>query len=530
LEKNIISFSGSSAEKQSVHFVPAANKLLSVAALLFITIFFSTTAYAQEEPDILKVGVQFNPIIPGNEFRFETDPLQLSWITRITARFGLADYLNGEVGIGYGIYRGEGFRSDNYKTHLYPVDFRLLLKITKTESYPYLMLGAGAVYYNAADKPQSSISPKEVKQEGIAGIAPVGIGFQIMLARKVHLDINAGISFTTTDNLNYYKDGLPPDVYYFAGIGLLFGGTERVDTDKDGLFNDQEKEIGTDPKNPDTDGDGLTDGDEVLIYFTDPLKKDTDGDGLTDGEEINKYKTDPLKKDTDGDGLSDGDEVLKYKTDPLNPDTDGDGLEDGEEVNKYMTDPLDADTDKDGITDFDEVKKYNTDPLSPDTDEDTLTDYEEIFTYKTNPLKEDTDGGSVPDGVEVRRGTDPLDPDDDVLKIGTPVILEGINFEFNSAEITEESESRLEKAYQTLINNTGIVVEVAGHTDDIGSARYNLKLSQARAEVVMNWLIAKGIDAERLSARGYGERKPFAPNNSPENRAKNRRIEFERIK
>lgn len=59
---------------------------------------------------------------------------------------------------------------------------------------------------------------------------------------------------------------------------------------------------------------------------------DTDGDGLTDYQEVHIYHTDPLKADTDGDGLSDRDEVITWKTDPLNPDTDGDGYTDGNEV------------------------------------------------------------------------------------------------------------------------------------------------------------------------------------------------------
>lgn len=78
------------------------------------------------------------------------------------------------------------------------------------------------------------------------------------------------------------------------------------DSDGDGLTDAQELAIGTDPFNPDTDGDGLTDGDEVFIYGTNPRDRDTDKDGLTDGEEVLIYRTDPLKWDTSGDGISDG--------------------------------------------------------------------------------------------------------------------------------------------------------------------------------------------------------------------------------
>ena len=94
----------------------------------------------------------------------------------------------------------------------------------------------------------------------------------------------------------------------------------------------------------DSDGDGLTDQDEVDIYGTDPWVADTDADGLTDGEEVLVYITDPLDDDTDDDRLTDGDEVLVYGTDPLAMDTDEGGVPDGDEVDRG-TDPLDPSDD-----------------------------------------------------------------------------------------------------------------------------------------------------------------------------------------
>ncbi|MEI6835982.1 MAG: hypothetical protein WCK59_04055 [Candidatus Falkowbacteria bacterium] len=92
-------------------------------------------------------------------------------------------------------------------------------------------------------------------------------------------------------------------------LGTTTPPISLVDTDGDGLADQEEAVLGTDPNLKDTDGDGLSDYEEVKIYNTDPKKSDTDGDGLSDYEEVKIYHTDPLKTDTDGDGYSDGAEV-----------------------------------------------------------------------------------------------------------------------------------------------------------------------------------------------------------------------------
>ena len=77
-----------------------------------------------------------------------------------------------------------------------------------------------------------------------------------------------------------------------------------------------------------------------------------------------------------------------------------------------------------------------------------------------------------------------------------------------------------------LKRNPDLKVELAGHTDDVGSASYNLKLSAERAEAVRQALIANGIDETRMTAKGYGASKPLTPNDSEEHRAMNRRTEM----
>jgi outer membrane protein OmpA-like peptidoglycan-associated protein len=225
---------------------------------------------------------------------------------------------------------------------------------------------------------------------------------------------------------------------------------------------------------------------------------------------VNQYKTDPLKLDSDGDGLNDGDEV-NYKSNPLKTDSDGDGLSDGAEVNQYKTDPAKVDTDGDGLGDGNEVNKY-----------------------KTNPLKSDTDDGGVADGAEVRVGTNPLDAKDDIAKSTTTIILEkgkkvilrGVNFETNKSTLTGDSQDILEVAYNSLVANPDVQVEISGHTDSMGSDEYNQALSLRRAQAVKNWLVQRGIKSDRMKTVGKGEKEPIADNNTADGRAENRRIEF----
>ena len=169
----------------------------------------------------------------------------------------------------------------------------------------------------------------------------------------------AGVITELDPDLVTDADYVISDVVRDAGAGNLVTSftltyigtpdTSNVDTDGDGLTDDYESSIGTDPNNWDTDGDGLSDQEEDQNYGTDPNTSDTDGDGISDGEEINNYGTDPATADTDGDGLNDGDEV-NNSTDPSSPDTDGDGVQDGSDA--FPSDPNeDTDTDGDGTGD-----------------------------------------------------------------------------------------------------------------------------------------------------------------------------------
>ncbi len=220
-----------------------------------------------------------------------------------------------------------------------------------------------------------------------------------------------------------------------AGLAIVLSPSSAlaggdVDSDGDGLTDDEEWALGTDPLMEDTDADGLTDWEEYDAGW-DPLDDDMDDDTIIDGDEVN-WGTDPESADTDGDGLDDPTE-LAGPTDPADPDSDDDQLTDGEEA-ALGTDPMDSDTDDDGWSDWEEwdagldptdpdmdgdgledglEMDEGFDPQDDDTDDDGLYDDEEWLTYGTDPADPDSDDDGANDREEVDYGSDPLDPDSD---------------------------------------------------------------------------------------------------------------------
>ena len=105
--------------------------------------------------------------------------------------------------------------------------------------------------------------------------------------------------------------------------------------------------------------------------------------------------------------------------------------------------------------------------------------------------------------------------------------LRGVNFAFDRAELTAESTAILDQAVDVLNRYPALKVEVAGHTDSVGTDAYNQGLSERRAKTVYDYLTGKGIAADRLSGpNGYGEGKPIDTNDTSEGRARNRRTEL----
>jgi len=518
-------------------------------SFLFLAI-FSTNLNAQLNDYAYKLGVQASYVSPDTFF----EPDGISFQVRPFIRFELGSAFDLGLGVGYGWMKMKDKSENEVKTTIIPADIRLLFSpITSNSWNPYLTAGIGGVYWKNNTPP---LNPKKnTTDESTTDIfVPVGIGSEFALSEDWLLDLHAILNVSWTEHMTGYNAPdnndalLKNDAWWTFGIGIAYSSEScSKDSDNDGISECDEKGLGldpnnkdtdsdgledgaelnkykTDPKNADTDGDNLKDGEEVITYSTNPLKKDSDDDGLNDFAEVITYKSDPLKTDSDGDKISDGDEVSKFKTNPTKKDSDNDGLDDYYELNTSKTDPLLADTDGDGLSDGNEINIYNTNPKNIDSDGDKLFDGVEVNELKTNALSKDTDNGGVYDFLEVKLGKNPLDPKDDIASID----LE-ITFKVNSAKLSNEAVAKLEKVLpkaKEILSISKSVIEIQGHTDASGSDKANKKISEKRAKSVYDWFISKGIDETRISYKGYGESQPKYSNKTNEGKAKNRRIEL----
>ncbi|RYG03458.1 MAG: OmpA family protein, partial [Chitinophagaceae bacterium] len=116
----------------------------------------------------------------------------------------------------------------------------------------------------------------------------------------------------------------------------------------------------------------------------------------------------------------------------------------------------------------------------------------------------------------------PLQP----IEANATIVLRNIFFDVNKFELRPESFSELDKIVQLLKDNPTLNIQIYGHTDNVGKAADNLKLSNDRAGAVVKYLISKGIDAKRLASKGFGATVPIATNDTEEGKAQNRRTEL----
>jgi len=254
--------------------------------------------------------------------------------------------------------------------------------------------------------------------------------------------------------------------------------------------------------------------------------KDRDGDGIVDmedmcpddPEDIDEYKDEDgcPDPDNDDDGIADTADKCPQEAEDLDkfqdqdgcpdPDNDGDGILDIRDQAPLTAEDKDGFQDEDGVPDL-------------DNDGDGIADTSDKCPNEAETLNGYQDSDGCPD----------IKPEPIVEK-GESIVLEGVNFQTGSVGLTPDAKIVLNEVVRTLRDNPQIEVEIRGHTDNIGNLKSNYFLSEQRAESVKNYLVQNGINEGRIRTRGFGSEDPIAPNTTPEGRAKNRRIEFYRIK
>src|SRR5436190_3903811 len=116
------------------------------------------------------------------------------------------------------------------------------------------------------------------------------------------------------------------------------------------------------------------------------------------------------------------------------------------------------------------------------------------------------------------------------IEIGQVVRLNNVFFDFDKWDLRPESFVELDRVVKLLEENPAIEIEMSAHTDSYGTDEYNFNLSDNRARSCVEYIISQGIDRNRIIAKGYGETQPVVPNDTPETRQSNRRVEFKILK
>ncbi len=444
-------------------------------SILFISI-FSTFIFADETGG--KVGISlkagsgiYNGDISNSKFGLYYD-VGLHWW--ITDYIGLAANYNRP----YLHVNRDNDNSEYFKAQLsaFGLSFRVKL-LPSSAINPYLSAGYEMYSSEPQDKTGTAISNTETDGNAI----PVGIGFEYYLNDTWAINLEAVNHFALDDIVDTKVRGTRNDSWLTVAAGISVNFGKPKDTDGDGIIDKEDK----DPLHAE-DFDGYEDQDGKPDL-------DNDNDGILD-----KDDKAPLEAE-DKDGFEDQDGIP-------DPDNDKDGILDVND--KAPNDPEDFDNfqDEDGKPD-------------PDNDQDGILDVNDKCPNEAETIN----------GYEDEDGCPDKKPEIAVEK-GKAIVLDGVNFSSGSANLTENSKIILGKVLRTMKDNPEIEVEIRGYTDNTGNKKFNYKISQRRADSVKDYLVNNGIEASRIQTKGFGPEDSIAPNNTKEGRAKNRRIEFYRIK
>ncbi|MBD3319747.1 MAG: OmpA family protein [Chitinivibrionales bacterium] len=348
---------------------------------------------------------------------------------------------------------------------------------------------------------------------GIRVTAPVGV--YVQLGADIGLSSDSD-EYRTTWVLEDgdYKYSTPPAPK--LGVQFAFGWSGFLaaqDDDRDGIKNKDDRC----PKDAE-DIDGFEDSDGCP-------DEDNDKDGIADKDDKcpNEAEDKDGFKDEDGCPDSDNDEdgIVDIKDKCPLVAEDFDGFEDKDGCPDY-------DNDKDGVpdsldkcpNDVEDFDKFKDDDGCPDidNDKDGIPDLKDKCPNEPENFNNVNDKDGCPD--EKKKES----------KMPKHQVIKGVKFKSGRSEMSFDSYRHLDPIIEEMKKYPEIEIEIRGHTDSIGRASANKRLSQMRAESVRQYLISRGIESHRMRAVGFGSSSPIADNRTAAGRAQNRRIEIVRIK
>ena len=475
-------------------------KLLLIIALL-TSLSLATNAQTKESPFAAGIWggtTQYNGdlgqgIYNSDQATYGHIGISTSW--HITSRWDFS--MNATYGqLGYIENESKKFRGEQYQWNGH---FRLnILSSDEHRLIPYLHGGVGLAYYN-----------KYAIEPGTDVFVPFGAGLRFKVTDRINLQIQETFAYSDHDT----RDGEVSDNndgFAMHSLGLTYSFASSKDADNDGVSD-------TKDKCPDTPA-GIKVDDKGC-------PRDKDGDGIADYvdacPEVKGKASAKGCPDKDGDAIVDSEDACPTVFGILAmkgcPDKDGDGITDADDACPEMKGSAEykgcPDTDGDGVIDSDDlcltVKGLKSMKGCPDTDADGITDAE--------------DKCPTVAGIAANKGCPEIK--EEVKKLFTQA-LAGIQFETDKDVIKNSSNSILDNVVKVMNDNPSYLLGIEGHTDNTGDKTKNLSLSQKRADAVKNYLVKKGIDASRLTAKGFGDTVPVADNKTADGRAKNRRVEF----
>ena len=409
--------------------------------------------------------------------------------------FGNAGFLQGS---------DSGLDPQEFRTGFSTIGAGVIFDLSiKDEAFPYLFAGIASFSFNPRGEGGTKLPNNEAGVYSTTEVNYLGeLGVRFPVTDNLSVNVSGGVQISPNDWLDDKAIGITNDMFFTAFAGISYSFLTEFDSDADGVVDSKDMCPDT-PTGIKVDENGC------------PLDSDKDGvpdylddcPGTPNGASVDKTGC-PL--DSDRDGIPDYTDLCPNTPSGIDVDdfgcpfdSDGDGVFDYQD--KCPDTPYEVEVDKYGC------------PV--DDDLDGVPDYLDQCPGTLPGVQVDEQGCEL---VIIMEPTPEFNPNQLILSSET-------SFEFNSAKLKEAAYPELDKLLEQMKKYPLSRWKIVGYTDNVGSEDGNIKMSQMRAESVLNYFVSRGIPKVRFEVIGMGSKNPIADNNTPEGRAQNRRVEINRI-